>query len=475
MSRLTRRETLAGIGILGTAAFADSTLASHRSNDPNPLVSDQFRELYQRISVTPLVDTHEHLIEESERLAGGPSRFIRADDWTMIFSHYLDSDLVVSGMSTEEYARFFSPQVAPSDKWKILEPYWTLVKNTGYARAVRISMAMLYEVDELSAATVDKLEDGYQKLRRPGFYHEVIREKARIESCQVNSLNSPFQESQYPELLMQDLSIVGMFAGPDFERFGKPTSLEIRELNDWHRVIDWWFDKYSKFAVAIKSQNAYARDIDYVPVPPEQVEAVFRRVLQREPVTADQRKSLEDHLFWYAVGKATENDLPVKLHTGYYAGHNSMPLGRLALNPASASQLCRYSPDTKFVFMHIGYPYYEEMIALAKHYSNAYIDMCWAWIINPLACKEFVKKFIVTAPINKLLPFGGDYIPVEPVLGHAEMARMGLAQALAELVSERWLLMSDALDLVEPILNGNARKLFRLNEKSEQLKTVPWR
>lgn len=94
MSRLTRRETLAGIGILGTAAFADSTLAQHRSDAPNLLVSDQFRELYQRISETPLVDTHEHLIEESERLAGGPSRFIRADDWTMIFSHYFDSDLV---------------------------------------------------------------------------------------------------------------------------------------------------------------------------------------------------------------------------------------------------------------------------------------------------------------------------------------------------------------------------------------------
>ena len=41
-----------------------------------------------------------------------------------------------------------------------------------------------------------------------------------------------------------------------------------------------------------------------------------------------------------------------------------------------------------------------------------------------------LKKHIVTAPINKLLPFGGDYIPVEPVLGHAVMARRGVARAL---------------------------------------------
>jgi uncharacterized protein len=475
MSQINRRETLAGIGMLGSAVLADSSLAY--GGQQLPLISDSqpFRELYQRVSQTPLIDTHEHLIEESERFSGAPSRFIRADDWTMLFSHYLDSDLVVSGMSTDEFNRFFSPQVEPHEKWKILEPYWPLIKNTGYARAVRISMAMLYGVDELSAATVDKLQQGYLKLRRPGFYDEVIHQRAKIESCQVNSLGGPFCETDYPELLMQDLSIVGMFAGPDLEQFGKPSGIEVKELEDWHRVIDWWFDKYAKYAVAVKSQNAYSRDIDYQRVPAEQVTDVFRMVVQKEPLAANQRKLLEDHLFWYSVDRATQNDLPVKLHTGYYAGHNRMPLGRLSMNPASASQLCQASPDTKFVFMHIGYPYYEEMLALAKHYANAFIDMCWAWIINPIASKDFIKKLIVTAPVNKLLPFGGDYIPVEPILGHAEMARMGVAQALVELVQERWLSMSDAMDLIDPILHGNARRLFRLEEKSQTLKNVPWK
>ena len=154
--------------------------------------------------------------------------------------------------------------------------------------------------------------------------------------------------------------------------------------------------------------------------------------------TADRpdRKPLEDHLFWQAVDQATAHGLPVKLHTGYYAGENSMPLARLRLNAGSAAELCRLSPDTKFVFMHICYPYYEEMLALTKHYTNAYIDMCWSWIINPLAAKDYLKKHIVTAPVNKLLPFGGDYTPVEPVLGHAIIARRGITQALAELVEK---------------------------------------
>ena len=162
------------------------------------------------------------------------------------------------------------------------------------------------------------------------------------------------------------------------------------------------------------------------------------------------------------------------VHTGYYAGENSMPLSRLSRNAGSATELCRLSPDTKFVFMHICYPYYEELLAVAKQWTNAHVDMCWSWIINPLAAKDYLKKHILTAPINKLLPFGGDYIPVEPVLGHAILARRGIALALTELVDEGWLKLNDALELVDPILHGNARQLFRLAQKSDALRRAEW-
>ena len=134
----------------------------------------------------------------------------------------------------------------------------------------------------------------------------------------------------------------------------------------------------------------------------------------------------------------------------------------------------RASPATRFVFMHICYPYYEDLIAVAKHYTNAYVDMCWSWIINPVAAKDFLKKFLVTAPANKIFTFGGDYFVVEPVLGHARIARRGIALALRELVEEGWLSKQDALDLIPSIMHGNARRFFRLNEKAEALKSAPW-
>jgi hypothetical protein len=478
---MSRRTALQGLGAFGSAvvafgagsARAGAAQASSRAPEP---ASGSFRkQVFERVFKTRLVDTHEHLPDESQRLQSSGPGSPRCDDWALLLSHYLDSDLLVAGMSKADHDRFLSPGTDPAEKWRLLAPWWPAVKNTGYAQAVRIAMRELYDVEDLNAGTAGKVQAGYERLRRPGFYQEVLRERANIESCQVNCLTGePFRESTMPTLLMQDISIVGMFSGPSIKQYATPPGIEVKSLGDWHRVIQWWFDTYAKYAVAVKSQNAYSRDIDYARVPAEDAEAAFGKLLAKEPVTPEERKRVEDHLFWVAVGQATKHSLPVKLHTGYYAGQNGMPLARLQRNAGSACDLCRLSPDTKFVFMHICYPYYEELLALAKQYTNAHVDMCWSWLINPLAAKDYFKKHIVTAPASKLLPFGGDYIPVEPVLGHAVLARRGIAQGLSELVDEGLLTRNDAMELIEPILNGNAHRIFDLARKADALSRAEW-
>jgi len=98
--------------------------------------------------------------------------------------------------------------------------------------------------------------------------------------------------------------------------------------------------------------------------------------------------------------------------------------------------------------------------------------MSWAWAINPIAAKDFLKKFLLTAPANKLFCFGGDYFIVEPVLGSAGIARRGISQALSELVEESYLTLTDAIELIKPIMCGNARKLFDLAEKTKRLLSI---
>lgn len=481
---ISRRHAFRSLGALGAGlVLGDLVSVAHAAvGQPprRPARPSNFRQVISdRVFRTALIDTHEHLPDERDRLAGTKTPGIPCDDWALLFSHYLNSDLLVAGMPKVDLDAFLAPSPDPVSKWKLLEPHWPAVRNTGYAQAVRLTLRELYGVPDLSAATVPKVQAGYEKTRRPGFYDRILKDLGGIESCQVNDLGSlPYKQSSTPTFLFQDLSIVGMLNVSSLRgylrTYAEPAGLEVKTLDHWHSVINWWFQRYAPYAVAVKSQHAYSRDIDYVRQPAEKAAPLFEKVLRKDPITPEERKTLEDHLFWHCVDQATAHQLPVKLHTGYYAGQNSMPLGRLQHNPGSASDLCRQSPETRFVFIHIAYPHYEPMLALAKHYANAHIDMCWSWIINPLAAKDYLKKHLVTAPANKLFPFGGDYLPVEPVLGHAILVRRGLALALGELVDEGWLSLADALDLVEPILHGNARRVFRLAQKEASLRSAPW-
>jgi len=478
---ISRRSTLKGIGTAGLVAIAGPNIAEgsgggFKHSGLNVTSANIREKIFQKVLRTPLVDTHEHLFEEKERLAGASTKRngVKCDDWALCLSSYLMADIRSAGMSEKSLADLLSPKVDPIHKWSILEPIWPAVKNTGYAQAINLTFKQLYDVDELSSKTIKKVQAGYERVRRRGFYKHILCDLANIESCQVNCLTEPFKESDMPTLLMQDLSILGMFAWIGLEPYGKPSGITVKSLADWYKVIDWWFNKYGRYAVAVKSQNAYVRDIDYEKVPSEKVESIFKKKINKQPVTKEEWKMLQDHLFWYAVKKADEFNLPVKLHTGYYAGNNKMPLSRLIKNPGSATELCRLSPKTRFVFMHICYPYYEELISVAKQFTNAYIDMCWSWIINPVAAKDFLKKYLVTAPANKVLTFGGDYGVVETVAGHAAMARHGIALALSELVEEGWFSLDNALGVVDDIMYGNARRIFNLKEKHELLKNVKW-
>lgn len=431
-------------------------------------------EIAARVWETPLADTHEHLVEEEARTAFRGPGLVPCDDWATLFSHYLDADLRVAGMPAEDHRALFSPSGDPVAKWRYLEPWWPRVKNTGYAKAVRIAIERLYGIGDVSAGTIGRIQEAYASRVRPGFYREVLVEAAGIEYCHVNALDEPFCRTRQPLLLMQDLSILSMHMDPGAAHLAEAASIQVRELEDWHAVIRWWFDAFAPYAVAVKSQAAYGRKLDYSEMPAEAVAPVFRRIVRGEPVPGADRKKLEDHLFWFCVGLATERGLPVKLHTGYHAGHGSMNLDWVQQNARHACDLLRRAPDTKFVFMHVGYPYQSSFAALAKHYANAFIDFCWAWIIDPVSSRRFLEQLIVTVPANKILVFGGDFIPVEPVVGHAEMARRGVAAALSNLVAQGYLHRADALDLVEPLMRGNAAELFQIEAKRRLLASAPW-
>ena len=487
----SRREALKQIGLLSaagtTAALGlssqsvaahthSSGLSTQQSTDQSGIAPQNrntvssregfLAELRKRIDTMPMVDSHEHLQDESERLKDNRN-CIR------LFKHYLGDDFGAAGLN---YDSVFGKEMENEDPivlWRRLAPYWNSVKNTGYGQAARITFQELYGIDNISESVIPKLQEAFAKYAVPGFYEKILRGHCNLESCQVDQV--PYYETKQPTLLLQDINFTYFAHGTITSELSKRVGIdEVKDLNGFHDFIRRWFKKYGPYSTATKCAMAYHRGLDFEKVPAELAEIPFKKRIENAPLDPKERKLLQDHLFWFFVEQSDEYDLPVKLHTGYYAGFNEMPVSRVKQNVAQVADLCLRSPKTRFMFMHTAYPYGNELISVAKHFTNAHVQTCWAWIIDPIGTKEFLKRYIVTAPTNKIHAFGGDYNVVENVIGHARIARNGVYTALSELVEEGYLRQDDALELVEVLLRGNGRRIFNLEKKYEMARNVPW-
>jgi predicted TIM-barrel fold metal-dependent hydrolase len=453
---------LFGLGSIGSAAVKDA-MGSDSSAKPLDAGSG---DLWELIEKTPFVDTHEHLWPETHRIRSiREETDIPAPDLGMLFCHYTDSDLLVSGMSGEDLKKVTGRELAPRDKWKLIAPFYARCRLTGYQRCLRESLRALYDEDDIHEGNCEAISEKLHGQIQPGFYRRIMKDVANIEYAHVNSLNDlVFRDNEPdPAMFAQDLWTIGLGTGVRMETLEQCAGGKVSTLEEAHAAIEAAFSKYGPKAIAVKDQGAYWRSLKFDPVSEITASPLFARFAEdQESLDADEKQDLTAHLFRYCLTQATKYGLPVKLHTGYHAGMGSMELRRVRDNLSDLCPLFRDYPDTEFVLMHMSYPYQEELIAVCKQYPNVYADMCWAWIINPSAAVRFLKEFIMAAPASKIFTFGGDYLPVELVPGHARVARMGIMQALRELLEERWLSESEIPELVERLMRGNAHEVFDL-------------
>jgi len=469
MENIDRRNfisTLGGTTFCMGMAGAES-IGDNINNNDMFASKEIFKEVKDIVDKTSFVDTHEHLPSESERIANKSNRDkTPAPDMGMLFSHYADSDLQVAGMSDKEYKKLTSWDLSPQEKWRLLAPYYNRCRNTGYLLCVRESIFALYGEEDLSENNCEEISQKIKDNIQPGFYRRILRDVANIEHAQINCLSSgTFRESEpATDLLSFDLSTVGIASSiSKIGNLNKFADKPIKTLKQAHETIEHIFERFGPKAIAVKDQSAYGRPLFYENVKDEDIEIIFKQFVQKpSSLKYEELKAIQDNLFRKCLQCATEYKLPVKLHTGYFAGYNGMDLSRVRNNLCDLVPLIKDFPNTTFVLMHISYPYQNELIALCKHYRNVYADMCWSWIIDPASATRFLREFLMAAPASKIFTFGGDYIPVELVPGHARIARKGITLAITQLLQEGWLNESDTPALIQRIMNQNAHETFDL-------------
>ena len=444
-------------------------------------MSTLVQRMTDAIDAIRLVDTHEHLLSEEERNRA-------AHDFGYLFPHYASSDLVSSGMPpalleavrgaarpvlVERMARIGwirkpPPFAAPTradlsleERWAALAPYWDRIRHTGYGTCLRIAIRDLFGVADLNGQTYRQLSDAIAGSRRAGWYRHVLRDKAGIAVSIQDDFRTAVDKELFAPVVRLEHFACATTRG-DLRNIESDTGRAVHSLDDLVQAMQAALDRdLAAGAVGVKIGIAYRRTIRFDKTPRGDAERVFARFFGHlgEGPSWDEARPLQDYMFHQIVRAAVERDVPIQIHTGLQEGNGNVLENS---SPLLLTNLCLEYPRAKFDLFHGGYPFMGEALALAKNFSNVFLDLCWLYIISPSAGARMLHEAIETIPANKIFAFGGDFIIPEGSYGHSVMARRAVSRVLTEKVEDGYLTEDEAVALARRILRENAAEFFRL-------------
>ena len=417
-------------------------------------------DLERHIEETPLVDSHEHMRREQDWTEQGP------DILQDLFGNYVPADLHAAGASPEAMHRLMN--AADEDiagRFEGIREAWEAVQFTGYGEAVRLIAERVYGIQELTGAAAASKAHRTRELQKPGERLRILKVDANLDHIQTDDFSWPCPpDMSGPNFFLYDMSWATFCNGQVYpDALHKETGVGVVDLASLRQAMEALFEKYAPCAVAMKSQHAYNRTLLWRERSDSEAEAALQEVLTKpdNEIGVETRLCLGDWCWQRGVELSVEHNLPFKIHTGYYAGNDRMPVSRIKSGNMCA--LLARNLNAKFVLMHIAYPYSGELIALAKHYRNVWIDFCWAWSIDPWSSRDALRRCVHAVPINKLFAFGGDTAWPTSAYAYSIQARQEIRRALQAEIDEGYMNEKQAMGIASRIMLQNQRDCFDLD------------
>ena len=129
-------------------------------------------------------------------------------------------------------------------------------------------------------------------------------------------------------------------------------------------------------------------------------------------------------------------------------------------HPLNAAGLIERNPKTRFLLMHLAYPWSAELLGMAFVYRNIWIDLTWSWLLSPTHFKRALHEAIEVLPDESRMMIGGDNWHAEESFATFATARRLIAEVLQEKVDADYFSMGDAKQLAQKILSENATGFF---------------
>ena len=400
------------------------------------------KRLYEAMAEWKIIDCHEHLGPEKGRVAS------EVDVFTL-FAHYTRGDLAVAGMSEADYQSLYNRQIPLERRWQTFAPYWDEIRWGSYARAALLAARRFYDVEDINESTCVQLSERMQAANQPGLYERVLGEvcgiRVALTQCGSTDLDSP--------LLAPVMSMV--YEMETWKALSRPPFAPGAVV----RTLDDYLDVMLAYVARVKGEGAVGLKMlssPYVAPSREEALASFEALRSGKEGRLPQPNPLRDYVVDQTISFATEEDLVVAVHTGYWGDFR-------ALDPLHMIPILQRHPETRFDIYHLGYPWVRETLMLGKGFPNVWINLCWTHIISQRFAVAGLDEAIDLIPMNKILAFGGDYgLPVEKTYGHLVMAREDVAEVLGRRIREKQMTETQALVLARKWFWDNAKALYRL-------------
>ncbi len=405
-----------------------------------------------------IIDCHEHLGPESERLA-------QPVDALNLFGHYTRTDLATAGMPNLEFERMHDKSLPLDYRWGLLQPYLPQIRYGSYARAAYIAARELYGFDDISDETYEALSAAMQEKNVPGVYRWILRDKCKIR-CSLTQGGNDYGDGDLLLPVMRVLHVPVVHTWEAVQSNARCFGATVNTLDDYVAA----FEQY--VATRKREEGMVGLKIMAQPFPaPDRTAAVEGWELLRDgqDIPAGDAHPLHP---WLPTGHlhplhtwlldrlleiAARQELIVATHSGLWGDFRRLEAGHMI-------PFFERHPNTRFDLYHLSFPQVHEAVVIGKNFANVWLNLCWTHIMSPTLAREGMREILDLVPVNKVFAFGGDYMSraVDKVIGHLRMAQEDVAEVLAERIEAGLMNEEQALTVAKKWFWDNPVEAYRL-------------
>ncbi len=471
--------------------MAKLTLSPDRFFSPDPGVRNLAVELYKNVKDLPLVCPHGHV--DPQLFSVADASFGSPADLFIIPDHYVTRMLYSQGLQLEKLGvpRVDGGAVETDHRqiWRLFCENFHLFLGTPSGIWLSHELSEVFEINEKPcAANADRLYDNIsKKLTSPPHTPRQLFERFNIQVlCTTDAATDTLSAHQAIRTSGWQGHVLPTF---------RPDGVINLHAPGWKKNVEMLSDvsgievtNYSTFIQALEQRRGFFKSLGaiasdhavIIPATQEISPNAANGILQRafkDKASLDDASRFTAHMLMEMARMSIEDGLVMQLHPGSLRNHNTIIFDRFGLDigtdiPVRTEYtynlrplLNKYGNDQRLsliVFTLDESTYSRELATLAGHYPALKLGPPW-WFHDSLnGMARYFDQGMETAGIYNTAGFNDDTRAFCSIPARHDVWRRASANWVAGLVARHIVEMYDALEMMNELAVGLAKRAYRL-------------